>query len=290
MNILKSVVISAIVALIVAMLVFKGLPSASSPAAAKKETTYDRIIRTGEIHCGYTSWNPLFYIDPKTGEKLGIFHDLMEEAGKRLGVKVIWQEEIGWGTITESVKNGRVDMACAGYWLNPGRIKNVASSAPQIYSPLYVWMRQDDTRTFNSPDDLNSGQYTAGTVDGSADGTILAARFPKTKLITMPELATNSDYIENLMSGKVDFVILDASSMATYITNNPGKIKSPFPNKPMSVFPNIMLMPPDDLRLKEVIDDIMRNIEYDGTLDDILKKYNASDLFLRNPPPVKAAP
>ena len=113
-------------------------------------------MRTGTIRCGYTSWDPLFFIDPKTNEKKGIFHDVMEEVGKRLDLKIVWQEEIGWGTITESVKTGRVDMACAGYWLNVGRIKNVLTSTPQIYSPIYIWVRQDDTRAFNSLDDMNS--------------------------------------------------------------------------------------------------------------------------------------
>src|ERR1700733_12800080 len=88
------------------------LPSATGTSPnAPKESTYDRIKRTGTIRCGYTTWNPLFYIDPKTNEKTGIFHDIMEEAGARLGVKIVWQEEIGWASITESGRNGSVDMA-----------------------------------------------------------------------------------------------------------------------------------------------------------------------------------
>jgi len=154
-------------------------PGSSSQTA--KETTYARILRTGEIRCGYTSWNPLFYIDPKTNEKTGIFHDIMEEAGTRLGVKIIWQEEIGWGTITESVRNGRVDMACAGYWLNAARIQNVASSAPQVYSPLYIWVRQDDDRHFSSVDDFNSPQLVLVHIEGSDESKIEASRFQKAK-------------------------------------------------------------------------------------------------------------
>ncbi len=292
---LKTIILSLLISMAVCLLFLSDLPRTGGFAAApakevSKETTYERVMRTKEIHCGYTSWNPLFYIDPKTNEKLGIFHDMMEEAGKRLGVKIVWQEELGWGTVTESVRNGRVDMACAGYWLNPARIKTTLTSAPQIYSPMYIWMRQDDTRTLNSPDDLNSDQYTAATIDGSADGYILAARFPKTKLITLPELDTNSDMIESVNSKKADFIIFDAGSMVAYIANNPGKIKGMFSNKPMNVFPNVMLLPPEDLRFKDLIDNIMRNIEYDGTLDTILKKYKMDQSFLRNPPPVSPAP
>src|ERR1700722_13905628 len=156
------------------------------------ESPFDRVIRTGEIHCGYTSWDPLFFVDSKTGEKTGIFHDLMEEAGKRLGLKIIWQEELGWGTVVESIKSGRVDMACAGYWLNPPRIKNVSSSAPQLYTPLYVWVRQDDTRP-KTPEDLNSDQYTVVTADGGAINEMLAHRFPKSKVMSLSEMISNSE-------------------------------------------------------------------------------------------------
>ncbi len=258
--------------------------------AALKETTYERVMRTGEIHCGYTSWNPLFYIDPKTNEKLGIFHDLTEEIGKRLGVKIIWQEEIGWGSIVESVRNGRVDMACAGYWLNPGRIKNVLTSAPQLYSPLYVWMRQDDNRQFNNLDDLNSDQFSVAQIDGSAESQLIARRFQKTKVFSLPELNTSADEIESLITRKVDFIVMDGSSMGTYIANNPGKVKNILADRPLNDFPNVMLLPPDDWRFKDVVDNLLRNIEYDGTLDDILKKYQMETSFLRNPAPVRVTP
>jgi ABC-type amino acid transport substrate-binding protein len=284
-------IVRTIVSIVILGLVYAYLPAHSAMAdSSTKESTYDRVLRTGTIRCGYTSWDPLFFIDPKTNEKKGIFHDMMEEVGKRLDLKIVWQEEIGWGTITESVKTGRVDMACAGYWLNPARIKNVMSSAPQIYSPLNVWVRQDDNRHFNSPDDLNSDQLTVASIDGSAERQLVDRRFPKAKVLSLPELDTNSDEIESLTTRKADFLVVDASSMAAYTAKNPGKIKPLFPDQPLNVFPNVMLLPPDDMRFKDVIDNTLRNIEYDGTLDSILKTYDAESMFLRNPKPVRFSP
>ena len=98
------------------------------------------------------------------------------------------------------------------------------------------------------------------------------------------------DEIESLFTRKADFLVADTSSMAVYIANNPGKIKPLFLDQPMNVFPNVMLLPPDDLRFKTVIDDTLRNIEYDGTLDAILKTYHTESTFLRNPKPVKYSP
>lgn len=261
-------------------------PTTTDVKTENSASVYDRVAKTSTIRCGYTSWDPLFFSDVKTGEKKGIFHDLMEEAGKRLDLKIVWQEEIGWGSIVESIKTGRVDMACAGYWLNPGRIKNLQPSVPQIYSPMYIYVRANETRVFNTPEDLNSKNYTISTIDGSAENQIVAKRFAKSKNTTLPELNTSADTILNLITNKADFLLLDSATANGYMASNPDKIKNAFPDKPMTLFPTVMLLPPQDMAFKSMIDNILLDIEHDGTLDAILKKYNTEHLFLRNPPAV----
>ncbi|MDE2029943.1 MAG: transporter substrate-binding domain-containing protein, partial [Alphaproteobacteria bacterium] len=136
MNSLKTfILVPALTILLAAGLAKSGLIM-PAPAQAARETTYDRVLRTGTIRCGYSDWKPLFWVDPNTKEKKGIFADLTKEIGKRLGLKIVWQEELGWGSVVEAIKSGRVDMSCAGYWLNPARIKNLQPSVPQLYSPL----------------------------------------------------------------------------------------------------------------------------------------------------------
>lgn len=283
---LISTIVSGIVAILALAFYLHRLSEAQMHAtAAAKETAYERVMRTGTIRCGYTSRNPLFFVDPAHNEKTGVFHDMMEEIGQRLGLKIFWQEEISAASIVEAIKAGRVDMACAGYWLSPGYVKNVSSSVPQLYSPLHVWVRQDEDRHFENPDDLNSDQLTVATIDGSAESRVVAKRFQKTKVVSLPELSTNADEIESLIAKKADFIVVDANSMASYIANNPDKVKNLFPNQPLNVVPNVMLLPPDNPQFKEMIDNTLLNAEYDGTLDAILKKYHMDQAFLRNPVP-----
>ena len=286
-NLLVVVVISFVVALVTAYY-FSSSPKLGS--GTKKETVYERIVRTGAIRCGYTSWDPIFFVDSKTGEKRGIFHDVMEEVGQRLNLKILWQEEIGWGTIVQSIKDGRVDMACSGYWLNPGRIKNLSSSVAQLYTPLYVVGRQDDSRSFKNLSDVNSDKLTVASIDGSAENQAVSKRFPKTKVLALPELDTNADEIQSLLTNKVDFIILDSATIDNYTAQNPGKVKILFLNQPIVLFPNVMLLPPEEAQLKEMIDDTLLNIEYDGTLDSILNAYKAHDSFLQNPQPYQLKP
>ena len=162
------------------------------------------------------------------------------------------------------------------------------SSTPQLYSPMYVYIRADDARSFASPQDLNDGQYTISTIDGSAEKQIISARFAKSKNITLPELASSSDALQDLVTKKADFLILDPATANGYMLNNPGKIKNAFPDTPMTLFPTVMLLPPEDAAFKGMIDNILLDIERDGTLDALVKKYEASPLFLRSASPTAA--
>ncbi len=272
---------------VLALIAFVGhmMPSQQTFAKDVNESTYDRVLRTNTIRCGYSSWAPLFSVDAKTGAKSGIFYDLMEEAAKRLELKIEWTEEIGWGSVVESVKTGRVDMACAGYWPSPARIKNLQTTVPQIYAPMYVYVRESETRNFVAPEVLNNAQYAVTTIDGSAETQIVAKRFTASQNLKLPELSTSADAIQNLLTNKSDFLVLDAGTANEYIAANPGKIKQLFPDKPMVIFPTAMLVPAKDMAFKGMLDNILLDIEHDGTLDAILKKYDSKGIFLRNQPP-----
>jgi ABC-type amino acid transport substrate-binding protein len=65
--------------------------------AADKETSYDRVMRTGVIRCGYVEWPPYLLKDPNTQEFSGLIYDYMMAIGKDLGFKVEWSESVGWG-------------------------------------------------------------------------------------------------------------------------------------------------------------------------------------------------
>lgn len=261
------------------------LMALSGTAYAKDGKIYQRIIDSGTIRCGYSAWQPLLFVDPNTKKIQGIFHDLMEEAGKRLDLKIEWTEELGWGTVVESVRTGRVDMACAGYWLHPSRIKTVSYNEPQIYTPLFAWGRADDKRSFKSLNDFNKENLTIVQVDGGTSGQIISRYLPKVKQLNLPESATNGDMIESILSGKADFLIDDVTSFEAYNRANPGKLRILYKEKSFATFPATMLLPPDEPRLKEVIDGVFKLIELDGTLDIILKRYGVDKIFLRNAQP-----
>ncbi len=81
-----------------------------------------------------------------------------------------------------------------------------------------------------TPEDLNSHQYTVVTADGGAINEMLAHRFPKSKVMSLSEMISNSELIESITTGKSALTVVDAPTMAVYQAHNPGKIRNPFPD------------------------------------------------------------
>ncbi|MGE3770062.1 MAG: substrate-binding periplasmic protein [Bdellovibrionales bacterium] len=254
----------------------QGSNASSAPQA---DEVYHRVMKSGVLRCGYSVWPPLFKVDPNTGEKGGIVGDMMVELAKRYGLKIEWVEELGWGTVTEALEQKRVDAACAGYWANTSRSKYVYFTVPLFYSPTFVWMRGDDTRNPETIDTLDDPAWTAGHVDGSAEGKAIAIRFPKAKTFTIPELMPSSDLFEALKAGKLDFVVMDYASVADFLNKNPGALKMMFPNDPVSILPDVMMVPGGENRLKSLFDNAIREMQYDGTVDRILEKNGAAGMY-----------
>src|SRR4051812_48435106 len=79
--------------------------------AIRKETAYERILRTGTLRCGYGIWPPVMLMkDANTGKISGVLVDITKEMAKALNLKVEWIEETGWAEWAEALKAHRFDV------------------------------------------------------------------------------------------------------------------------------------------------------------------------------------
>lgn len=265
--------------LLIAFSVF-ALAACQPQSSATTQTTqpvYDQIMKTGTIHCGYAAWAPLFILDPNSKKPSGVFYDVMQEIGRRLDLKIEWTEETGWATVTESIKTRRFDMACSAFWISSTRAKHVDFTTPLVYSTANIWVSSKNTKTFHSFADFNNKQTTFGLLDGSAEGKTIALYFPKAKTFSFPETVSGAEVLQGLAAGKFDAVAYDDGTVADFTRSNPGLIKKVPLEKPLTIFPNAMLLPAGETKLKAMLDNTINEINYDGTLAKIIEKYHATE-------------
>lgn len=262
-----------------------------STHAAHAGQTYDRVIKSGTLRCGYITFPPMVTRNPNTGEISGVVADLMAEIGALLDFKIEWTEEVGFDTSIEGLKAGRYDLICTGFWRNALESKHVFYTAPYLYSRTAVFVRADDTRFDNDIALMNAPSVRIVTKDGQITGAIAARDFPNAAIVTLPNLASSSDLMENIASGKADATFIEAGAGYDYIAANPGKIKSIHDATPLRIYQNTLALPMGESELKSVIDTAMIEIIDNGGMKKILQKYDPEGkIFLPVSKPYEVLP
>ncbi len=132
--------------LLALMLLFLAMPAWAEDSP--KESTYDRVMRTGTIRCGYYIWPPFLAKDPNTGKLSGIASDMMDEIGKQLSLKVEWVAEVDTSTMFEGYSTGRYDLVCGPVASTPARARVVDFTIPFAYGSYYLYVKEGDLRFY----------------------------------------------------------------------------------------------------------------------------------------------
>lgn len=248
-------------------------PQTDNAVAAQRESAYERVMRTGELRCGYMLYEPMVYRDPNSGAFSGIAVDLAAELGKLLNIKFIWAEETGWGTAIEGLRSGRYDALCVGFWRLAAEGKYLYYTLPFAYSLNEILVRADDTRFDGGLAAINDPKVRIVSVDGMEASRIARRDFPRAQLLELPNLQGDSDMMEAVANNKADVTFIEAATSDRYSATNPNKLKKLKLPTPIRIYQNTFALPQDE-RLKAMLDTALNNLIEDGGMDAILDRYD----------------
>lgn len=258
----------------------------NNPVVPENESTFARVLRTGEIRCAYAVYEPPLIKDPNTGQLSGIFYDVMEEVGRRLNLKIKWVEEVGYGTIAQGFVTDRYDAFCNAVWPTPERSRGADFTIPLYYSPVDIMVRADDHRFDGDIMKLNDPAYTFAVKDGDVSASFAAQIFPKAKTVSIPDMADTSQLLEDVKHNKADAVINSPELLDNYLDKNPGTMRDVTPDHPVNAAPNTMMIKPNQYQFKRMLDVTLQGLLSSGFIDDELKKYKSfHPAYLRNATP-----
>ena len=245
-----------------------------------KADTYDRVISSGTIHCGYLEWPPVLQKDVNTKTFSGVGVDIMNEIAARLKLKLSWDEEVGPATAAESVRSGRVDMICMPVIVTMARVRVADFSEPVMFGRFYPWVKQDSN--ISSDVDMNDPRYRFVYIDGTGGMSMTERFFPKAQHVSLVENSPTSDLFLSVITGKVDAVYGDTSNALTYSRSNPNQIR-PITNPATTIsLPWAFMMAQNNYRFVQMINLVLNDLRYDGTLQKIMQKNHAEEYFTLN--------
>jgi ABC-type amino acid transport substrate-binding protein len=256
-------------------------PNAEKTAAkaADKLDTYDRIVKSGTIVCGYFPWPGFAEKNVNTGELSGIQIDAVNQAFATLDLKVEWKEVI-IGAQVEDLTNGKVDAVCldAPFVMSAGKF--VEYSNPFYGSKAVVYARTDEQR-FTKLSDLNNETVRFSGIDGDFSMDLAQRLFPKAKMISMPGTTDPTQLFVNLTTRKADVLLTDPMSFQLFEKSNPNQLKGLFAGKAIGVYKIVASVRKGDFKTLGLINQAIDNAASFGITDAVLNKFDPDLRFMQ---------
>ncbi len=239
---------------------------------AHADPVMDRINASGKIRCGYVSYAPASLKDTVTGKVSGYTVDLVEQAARRMGLEVEWTYETNWPTLPADLMADKFDLGCVTYWSNPRASRQMLSTNPIFYQPVFFITRADDTRFDNDISKINDPNVKVSVLEGDVPETILNELYPNAKHAALPQMASFAQVFQEVASKRADVTIASKPDMDEFAAANPGKLKV-IMDQPVRLYPTVMQMKPGAAQLQNALNITILEMHLDGTIEKILKKY-----------------
>ncbi|MFA6279979.1 MAG: transporter substrate-binding domain-containing protein [Bdellovibrionales bacterium] len=241
---------------------------------ATQETAYDRVLHTKTLRCGYADWPPHGLVkDPNTGKISGVMYDILEEIGRRLSLKIDWSENTGWSNIVSSLQSKRIDVFCAGLWVNAERGRSLTYSMPLFFNASFPFVRIDDHRFDKDIKRADSSDIRFSSIEGELSDATARLHFPKAQKIPVSQMLQASEALNNIAVNKADIIILDYSMGKGFIDSNPSTLRK-LGDKPFQVFQNSLGFDIHENTLRDMINNALNEMHNQGVIANIVAKHS----------------
>ena len=257
-----------------------GSAKQTSSQFPQSQSTFDRIVLTNEIRCGYSLWPLAFDREPNRGNFSGAFFEITEEIAKRSGLKIIWEEEIPIGDAALALNSNKIDLFCSGIWPSSMRAKFMTFSNAAFYNVTTAYVSADSP--YRTADDLlqNANKLTFGTIDGEMSERLQAAYFPTSKTFSLSKESDGPALLLAIATNKADLTITDRTVAHLYAQKNPNSIREIESAQPFAVFGDMYAMSKGEQKLKDFLDVSIEDLKNTGFINKVLTKYDPSGKLL----------
>jgi polar amino acid transport system substrate-binding protein len=189
-------------------------------ASAAQADLLQKVLKSGKIIVASDFTAPPMQFKDANGNPAGFTIEMIEKAGKALGVKVEWQD-MAWESLIPSLKAGKVDMIAANMSMTLERMKSIRFTDPVMVTGVSVMVRAKDK--VKSWEDLKAENKVIGTTMGSAHGDYVRKNWNKEP----KQYEGSADWIRELKGGRIDAVMDDELLLAQIVKQNPDLALAP---------------------------------------------------------------
>lgn len=239
---------------------------ASSTASAETASYDVETVEDGVLIMSTNAAFPPYEMTNDAGEFEGIDVEMAGEIAKRLGLE-LQIDDMDFGAALLAVQQGKSDIAMAGITITEDRLVNMDFSNTYANGVQSVIVPEGSDIT--SPDDL-AGKLV-GVQRGTTGYTFCIDEFGEDAVAPFDN---GNTAVQNLVSGKVDAVVIDNAPAQEYVAANPGLtiLDTAFADEDYAIG-----VAKGNTQLLDAINSILAEMEADGTTQAIIDKYISAE-------------
>lgn len=226
-----------------------------------------------EIVIGCDEYEPYNYFD-KNGKLVGIDSDLAEEAFNRMGYSPT-HLVMKWTEKDIYLEEGVIDCIWDAYSMN-GKEEKYLWSDPYLYSREVVVVNEDSP--IEKLDDLDGRKIATLTNTRSESILLQKDVFPWIQPETIYSFQNMKECLTALRQEYVEAATGDRMYVESYMENHPGKLRILDESLETSQLA-VAFLKDVDPELVEKLNETLKEMKQDGTIDKILEKYQAQHMI-----------
>jgi ABC-type amino acid transport substrate-binding protein len=240
-----------------------------------KITDASYIMNNGKIIIGFDgSMAPMTYYD-KNDQLTGFDIDLAKAVCHRLGITAEFKE-VDWTEKENELKNRNIDCIWSCFSITEKRRETVKFSRVYMNNKQIIVIRKSNIIKFYTVESLSNARISSKI--GTLGETAIKTYLPNATFQGFPDL---EDALIELEKGNIDAVVTDYT-MAKDKINNGG-------------FSDLMIIEGIELMndqyaigfrygsdMSKKVNEIIKNMTLDGTINEIAEKYDLLDLYSHN--------
>lgn len=211
------------------------------------------------------SFPPFENFDAVAGEAVGLDVELAHAISGQWGIKTEIVT-LGFDELLDAVAAHQVDAAISAIPIQPERTEDVRFSEPYAQAGVVFAVRRGSELA--GPAGL-SGRRVAVEWGSQGEAAARSLREEEAIAFELLPLETVTLALDALAAGEADAAIVDAISLATYA--HAAQLAAL--GEPLVSDPYVVVVPSDAPDLLEAVNDALRALESDGTLDEIRARW-----------------
>lgn len=248
---------------LLAFLIMLGLVACFSPYDA----TWERVQETQILRVGMDVSFPPFEAVAADGSLVGFDVDLAHEISQRLEVEPHFVANLPYDGLYDALTAGRVDVVISALVVNPAYMADFAYSSP-YFDAGYVLVAHQGEPAIRSVGDLSN--RSLAVVLGTPGDREARERVRRASDLVAVQYETPAHALEAVKMGETDAALVDhVSALQAIGARSPLTIVG----EPVVEVPYAVAMRDDSQRLLREINNALRSMEDDGTLDRLVTRW-----------------